>query len=399
MFNSADANEWMEAADQHTPGEDDEHLRKIATWSGERLMRALGVVAQSQFTDRTNARLERAALLHADISIANRKAGRQPAGGWDLAGGRSVLVQDGQEAGAQALDPHLFFARLIFGTMRAPFLWDAKQDPAAERKRMADWETAQKHNPRMRQWYRAMAADLAAEHWLADLEPHLYQARRVLADNASTFFDTACLAELIASPQVQASVPESPKPSTTSAAPRWLELGVYALSELHNRKRAVEYYRKALAFDSTHAEARVRLAKVLLEDGRAGEAMRVMTPPIHSGDRAVQFYAALVLGSIHEEEGRLSEARTAYARAGAVFPRAQTPLIPMARLARELGDDAGAKDATTRLALLPRPAWRGEDPWFEYHDCNGRRREVEMAALYALFTDAAQPFRAAGEHR
>src|SRR5688500_2569046 len=73
LFRSADTNEWLDAADQHRPGADDEPLRKIASWTGSKLMRALAVIRESPSSDATNARLERAALLHADISIARRK--------------------------------------------------------------------------------------------------------------------------------------------------------------------------------------------------------------------------------------------------------------------------------------------------------------------------------------
>ena len=63
LFKSADANEWLDAAVQHRPGADDAPRRKIASWSGGRLMRALAVVGQAPSSDELNSRLERAALL------------------------------------------------------------------------------------------------------------------------------------------------------------------------------------------------------------------------------------------------------------------------------------------------------------------------------------------------
>ncbi len=82
--------------------------------------------------------------------------------------------------------------------------------PTSNAQSALQWEKAHRRNPRIRQWYRTISAELAARHWLADLRPHLEDARRDLDDGAETMFDCACFSEVVASPQVQRALPPGP---------------------------------------------------------------------------------------------------------------------------------------------------------------------------------------------
>ena len=384
LLRSADANEWLEAADQHQPGADDKPLTKIAGWSGGRLMRALSVVREESPSDELNARLERAALLHADISLLSRDTGDPPSSeSWAL-GGEALLVQDGRRVGRHTLDPHIAFGRRIFGAMRPPAPGVGRRpDPASERARIRAWQAAHARNPRIRQRYRALSADFASRHWLADLQPHLADAHGALTDDAGHHFDAGCLAELLASAQVQHVVPQV-APSAMNRKPLHAELDVLALSEGFNLSEAEKEYRDALKIDPSYDEARVRLARLLTLKDRPREALALLAPAIASPESTVRYYGLLVVADARELDGRAGEARAAYAQAAEMFPLAQSAIIPMIRLSRELGDDAGARYATARMAALPRGEGRRDDPWWFYYDCNGRHRDREVEALWRL---------------
>ena len=387
LFKSADANEWMEAADRHEPGAGDEPLKKIAGWPGERLIRALGVVKETPSSDSVNAHLERAALLHADISFLSRDNPESlPAGAWP-GGGAGLLVQDGQRVGRHRLDPHPAFGRRIIAAMRPPEPRPFSQpNPQAERLRIRNWLAAHARNPRIRQWYRAVSADLASVQWLADLQPHLNDAHGLLEEDAGHHFDAGCMAELIASPQIQHVVPK-PTPSKLNTLALRAELDALALAESFNLSEAEREYRDALKADPGYDEARVRLARVLSLRGRHREALDLLQAPIASREEPVRYYRQLILAEALERDGRVRDAHDAYLEASGIFPLAQSALIPRIRLARELADDASGKLAVARMAALPRPESGRDDPWWGYYACNGRNRDREFKALWQMFKE------------
>ena len=388
LFNTADANDWIEAADRHQPGVVDEPLKKIAGWAGDRLVRTLAIVKETPSSDSVNAHLERAAMLHADISFLSRDSLEPlPEGSWPI-GGAGLLVQDGQRVGRQHLDPHLAFGRRIIAAMRppAPSKGWLRPDPKAERLRIRNWLAAHARNPRIRQWYRAVSADLASVQWVADLQPHLSDAHGLLEEDAGHHFDAGCMAELIASPQIQHVVPKPTASKLNSLALR-AELDSLALAESFNLSEAEREYRDSLKIDPAYDEARVRLARVLSLRGRHREALDLLQAPIASREEPVRYYRQLILAEALEREGRVREAHDAYLEASGMFPLAQSALIPRIRLARELADDASGKLAVARMAALPRPESGRDDPWWGYYACNGRNRDRELEALWQLFKE------------
>ena len=384
----------MGAALEHEPGVEDAPLRRIAEWSGGRLVRTLGTVQRETSTEQLNNLLERAALLHADIVILRREANP----GWSDApgiSGTAVLTDDGRRLSQRPLDPHLQFARMILNAMRTPVSDDRANAPV--------WAAAHRRNPRIQQWYRTVSTELAARHWLADLRPHLEDARRVLDDTPATLFDSACFSEVIASAQVQRAVQPSVIPvaqpgltARQSVVPV-AQLGVTArekarlLDERFNLSEAERFYRETLQLDPGYSEARVRLARVLSLRGRGADAIALFQTPIDSSDRLVRYWGGLAFGQAAEAAEKVAVARDAYARAANLFPRAQSPLLALLRLARERADDAEAKQVMNRLARLPAEERARIDPWWDYFDCHGRFRDEERERLWALYRTKAKP--------
>ena len=384
VFKSVDLRDWLGAAVEHEPGVEDAALRRIAGWSGGKLVRTLAAAQKELATERLNALLERAALLHADIVILRRES--NPA--WPDApeiSGTSILSNDGQRLGTRPLDPHLQFARMIFTHMRPPL---AVADPTSAAPR---WAEAHRRNPRIQQWYRTVSTELAVRHWLADLRPHLEDARRVLDDTPETMFDSACFSEVMASAQVQRAI----EPAVAASAPPSVRLRMQSeslkLDERYNLSEAERFYRDALKLDPGYSEARVRLARVLSLRNKAADAAALLQAPIETTNAFVRYWGALALGQATEATQKPEIANEAYGRAAELFPRAQSPLLALLRLARERGDDPAAKELGSRITLLPANEQYRLDPWWDYFDCHGRYRDEERERLWALYRGKAKP--------
>lgn len=380
-----DLREWLTAAAEHQPGVEDAPLRRVAGWSGIKLLRTLDLVRDEISTEALNELLERAAVLHGDIMLLRREA-NAPWRDTSEVGGSSLLVKDGQRIGNRTLDPHIQFARKIFNAMREPVLGGASRgDAKARQQRSEAWHEQHRRNPRIHQWHRAVSSELAARHWLADLRPHLEDARRVLDDTASTMFDSACYSEAVASAEVQRALPPREAPSKMNTLRLRAESDALLLNEGINLSEAERYYRDALKLDPGYAEARARLARVLSLRNRHADALALFEVPIDSPDPVIRYYGALALGQAAEGAQKPDVAREAYERATELFPKAQSPLLALMRLARERVDDATAKDTAARFARLSPIEASRLDPWWDYFDCNGRNRQRELQSLWALY--------------
>lgn len=381
LFKSVDLRDWLGAAAEHEPGVEDAPLRRIAGWSGGKLVRTLGTASDEKPTEELNALLEQAAVLHGDILLLRRESNQ----GWhdapEIRLGVSIIAKDGERIGNRPLDPHIQFARMIFRTMREPVF----REPTSKPQTTLPWKEAHRRNPRIHQWYRTISTELAARHWLADLRPHLEDARRVLDDTAETMFDSGCFSEVVASAQIQRALPPPPTPSRMNTMLLRAESQALLLDERFNLSEAERFYRDAVKLNSAYAEARVRLARVLSLRGRHADAFALLQEPFESAEPVVRYYGALALGLAAEATQKPEVARGAYERAAELFPRAQSPLLALMRLAREQVDVAGAKKTAAALAALPADENYRVDPWWDYFDCHGRYRKGELERLWSLY--------------
>lgn len=384
LTDSAIANQWLEAAELHEPGVEDAPLRTVRSWNADQLERTLRGIREAQPNRRLNTLLERGALLHADITLLNPDP-RAPTrvDGW-LSPSMAQLAKDGQNRGVSGLDAHVFFGRTFLRAMRPP-LPDDVGDVRNVRQRAREWVVMRKKDPRIRQWFRALSAHFAARHWHADLLAHLDEARRYLDDTAGTMFDTACLSETIASARIQRALPPSPSPSRMNTMPLRAELEALVLDEGFNLAEAERFYRDAIALDPGYAEAHVRLARVLSLRNHHADALALLHTPLDTKDPVVLYYGTLAEARAAEATQKSDVAREAYERAAMLFPRAQSPLLALMRLARERADEAEAKALAARFARLAPIENQRVDPWWDYFDCNGRHRDREVERLWSMF--------------
>ena len=140
--------------------------------------------------------------------------------------------------------------------------------------------------------------------------------------------------------------------------------------------KAERAFRRALALDPTVVEARVRLGRVLWFLDRREEAERELTEAQREATGAnaapMAYLAALFLGQLYEETGRLDAAREVYEKALSVYPTGQAARLALGRLLVATGREADGW-TTTALALEP-PAWdrHPPDPWTFYSQASIR---------------------------
>ncbi len=133
------------------------------------------------------------------------------------------------------------------------------------------------------------------------------------------------------------------------------------------RREAIAAYRRALALDAALQEARLRLAKLLVDIGRGDEATPLLAALLErEADPSRLLLARLLLGRLHERAGRGAEAAASYRVALALQPGCRACRIALAHALETAGDAAASRDQVLALATAPAGSERVEDPWALY---------------------------------
>jgi tetratricopeptide (TPR) repeat protein len=124
-------------------------------------------------------------------------------------------------------------------------------------------------------------------------------------------------------------------------------------------------YRRALEFDSTFAEARLRLGRILfLQDKRKSAREELEATAKSAVDARLQYLAHLFLGELDKDEGDLVAASREYAGAMRVAPEFQTPYVALSFVEQMLGHTARARET---LDVMTGPLHiDADDPWWAY---------------------------------
>ena len=129
--------------------------------------------------------------------------------------------------------------------------------------------------------------------------------------------------------------------------------------------KAIAAYEKAVAFESTRAEATVRLARLLLDSNRPSEAIAALNQmeDTWTSEGVVIYWARLIRGKALAAIGREDEANKAYVTALEMVPSAQSPRMGIMALEAKRGrsDVAAAISRDVRTASDP-----VSDPWWIY---------------------------------
>ena len=217
----------------------DADLRRLAVASDDARIRG----------DHDNYILRRGALLHADIAMLVLRPGEPHTADGTGApdAGVTLAISDGE--GTPDVRPiaiHWAVARMLL---------DDVVPPGAV-------TVAPGHDDMVRQWYRATAT------WMQQAQQyqteHLNHARALFAQDADILFLSGWAHETYAGPAIQSAVQSASLPAGV----------VLDVASDRNELRAAEgFFRGALAARPAFGEAHLRLGRVLLLRGRAGDAV------------------------------------------------------------------------------------------------------------------------------
>lgn len=380
---------WQNAVDTHVPGQIDQALRTIAMWSFDDVM---GGVVRTPLCD---ARLARALALHTDLAIVYREL--QPLAEQGV-GGRRVL-RDGRDDGRAVINWHWEVGRELI-RRPVPSFETINQDPACETPFRLSRDAI------VRAWLDATCALFLSWADYAELTRQLTAARSWREQFPELLLYEGTLHQAYADARVQAfraghqrwrrvpnelqrrayrrpgiGVDEDPSstPEERQAHPDDARMPSDASRE---RKQAEALFRKALERDSGLHEARIRLAHVLIDQGRPDAAAPLLHEALASSlEPFLEYYGALLLGRLHEGRGDLAAARERFERAARLFPTAQTPRIALSRIALLQGrvDEALAFLAAGDEDAAAPP----QDPWWFHLRLRAPDADSRLASFFA----------------
>jgi tetratricopeptide (TPR) repeat protein len=301
--------------------------------------------------------LRRAAMLHADVAMSSGSELFE-SGATQLAGAiqrLTISVEDGRNTATYFGAVHWDIARSLLDVVR----------PAGD--------------PMVLLWYQATAAWMQAGAYHENTD-HLLQGLRLFPRDATLLFLSGCEHESFARPSIQAAM-------RSIVLPPGYELAVK--SDETELRDAEALFRRALAQQPEHLEARLRLGRVLLMRGRAREAAEELRRANTAAtDDLMKYYAAMFLGSAEEALGNDDESDELYSRASALYPNAQSPHVAHSALARRRGDRTGAQAGIERVFELAAEYPDGDDPWWTYDIVAGRNAETLLDELEQMFRKA-----------
>lgn len=225
-------------------------------------------------------------------------------------------------------------------------------------------------SPRM---WDAAAAGILTESSPLDAEELSERGLRLFPRSAVLQFAAGAIKEALANRDVQRMFRAGLVPrGRLNATPTEVRLA----GSSARLRRAEQLFRGALAADAVLLEARVRLGRVLFDEGRLGEAQSELERARREdGDRFVRYLTALFLGKVQQQLLQLADARASYEAALHLEPDALAPRLALSRLLLREGQRASALERLT--PAMPAGNWTLEgptDPWIRYR--LGARRYV-----------------------
>ena len=148
------------------------------------------------------------------------------------------------------------------------------------------------------------------------------------------------------------------------------------------RSEALEHLAGVLAADPENADARLRQARLFALVGRDGEAVPELAAlSVGAGPVPLRYLAYLFLGQIQESAGRLVEAESAYRRATALEPLAQTSRVALAHVMARTDRRAEAQAVLVPALDRNRPVSLVSDPFWVYPYIDPVKSRAPLKAL------------------
>jgi hypothetical protein len=392
--------QWVTAVKNHVPGALDQPVAAIAAWDRDALLRVQPLVrtwvellgerwrarpmkgaplteveraeirrlATAPDQLRANDFIKRAALLHTDVVLLTQRVpGAVPPP--KPRSQMSVLEREEAVPLVIARGPDGRFSSFELGNLN----WDYARD-------LLDAVTpAPEADDTVALWYRTIGAMFASSYSFGEAWPHIQRARVLFPNDAGILFGDAAVQETLASPRIQDYVRVTKLPN----GQRFL----FVESESYHLQVATGLLKRALYLDPSHAEARLRLGRVLSLMGRHAEALAELQAVPPQQDAVLEFYTHLVRGDVERAMAHYDAAERSYQQALDLFPAAQSARMALGHLARQRSD----RDAALALLqpALTAPLPRNDDPWWDYFRGDGRNSETLFRRLRAPFFVAA----------
>jgi tetratricopeptide (TPR) repeat protein len=238
----------------------------------------------------------------------------------------------------------------------------------------------------VRLWYQAVGSHLWSEGNYAELRPLVRRGLEIFPADAEILFLLGAMHEAQGAPHIQAAA-DSLRALSQRSPGRLYQLQIG--SPQRERGDAEEAYREALRTTPSHAEARLRLGRVLSLNGRHTEAAARLREAIEGTTEAkLRYLGHLFLARVEEWRGRTAAAATQYDAAARLFPRALSPRLALSQIALQAGNRG---DARQILALLAEePGGDDDDPWWAYHRDRVPASDTWLARLRASVAESVQ---------
>jgi tetratricopeptide (TPR) repeat protein len=309
-----------------------------------------------------NRLLKRGALLHTDIAMLAPPDAIDARGNPRPTSLREVTLQmdDGRQTGLVDSVGHLELARRLLDQVMLNPAKDDRPRPSSDEG--------------VRLWYQATCATLLADENYS--MRHFARAHELFPDDGVIQFIIGSVHETLAGDRTQAAV--------KSANMRGFRFDIQ--SERNELRLAELSLRRAVAAAPKLIEARLRLGHVLGLQGRAADAVKELRAAVSATEiPLLRYYGEMFLGRALSTLGEFDDARAAFERAAALYPRAPSPKIALSELAGRSGSRAAAL-ALVREALDTDVNSDDEDePLWSYDVVPGRSARMLLEEMIAAF--------------
>ena len=351
-----DLGRWTTAVLAHQPGTISETTREVGAWEWYRLKPVIDQV-RARGTPKV---LLKGAAMYLDLAVQITRDNRPiyPTSGL------GVFAKDGRTVGTHGLDSQIWWGRVLVITALG------RDRSSAHQRELAIT------------WFRTVTAVFCQRLNFADLQPHLTDATKHLAEDPGVLFDAGCAAETLASPLLQATIRSRlPRGSSERDSSGGMTAQNNSSTFLRDAEKKYRAARQALP---EHRETRVRLGRVLSLLGRYDEALSELQSAgrLHS-DTIVDYFNWLFLGDVFTHTRRFDEAVAAFERARSLYPDAGAPQLGISHVHSEEGNLTAARAALAPLIRTWPEAAGGTDPRWHYDRCNGRNSQ----SMYQRFID------------
>jgi tetratricopeptide (TPR) repeat protein len=229
-----------------------------------------------------------------------------------------------------------------------------------------------------KQWYVATIALLQSKRLVFYAGRNIQKALDQFPEDEQILFLAGALHETWASPLMQNS--QMPLKATNNFGTSEKEL-----------KTARQFFEKAVAFNPKFVEARLHLGRVLGLLGKHQESVSELKTALAAiKDDQLLYYTLLSLGRELKMTGHFDEAANSFEQAAIIYPKAQSPLLALSRLAYSHNDFEKAQEYMQRIFALKYDNSTGNDPWWSYSISHVRDASSKIDALYKKYGEPSQ---------